>query len=460
MITRLLFQLHGLAIALIVGPLVAVTAAMLVSGRIDGREALAAILSVIPGALYVLWLYRQKWRIIAGQLGRLADPSRIAHSNNADIDPVQGVDDVLMPELRRLSDRLSLQDRVFDALPDPVLLTDQHRTVLAANPAACRLLGDHVQGRDITLAIRHPDVLLRIGESLETMAPTHVEWGLKGSVEQIFDVRITPLANIIGVPQKDDINAHFLVIVLHDITSLRRTEQMRADFVANASHELRTPLASLMGFIETLRGPAHDDPEAQNRFLKIMADQAGRMTRLVDELLTLSRIEIDEHQHPTGKVFLPPLLQEIVSGAELRAATRQISLALDCPADLPAVTGDRDQIIQMVQNLVDNALSYAATETTVTLRADIPPDHAAAFLKSTPMVAIAVIDQGPGIAREHLARLTERFYRVDPARSRAAGGTGLGLAIVKHIINRHRGRLTIDSRLGTGSTFTLYLPIA
>jgi two-component system phosphate regulon sensor histidine kinase PhoR len=258
------------------------------------------------------------------------------------------------------------------------------------------------------------------------------------------------------------------VLTLHDITGAKRTEQMRADFVANASHELRTPLATLIGFIETLRGPARDDPAAQDRFLGIMQQQASRMARLVDDLLSLSRIEMNEHQPPTGRVALGPLLRGVADTLELRAAARDMHVVLTMPGsgELPPVQGEADELAQVFQNLIDNAIKYGRPGTPIEVTARVADRRAGPVAASTaaaaaqPAVAVSVRDHGDGIPREHLPRLTERFYRIDTARSREMGGTGLGLAIVKHIVNRHRGHLEIESEVGRGSVFTVYLRIA
>jgi two-component system phosphate regulon sensor histidine kinase PhoR len=243
------------------------------------------------------------------------------------------------------------------------------------------------------------------------------------------------------------------VVVLSDRTRERAVERMRADFVANVSHELRTPLTSLIGFIDTLRGPAADDPPAQQRFLGIMAEQAGRMNRLIDDLLSLSRIELIEHQPPSGTVGLNELVARLVAGFEPRLKERSVTLDLRLPSNVPAVIGDADQLTQLLQNLLDNAVKYGREGGTV--RLDV-----AAAPSGRPGVTVTVADQGAGIPREHLPRLTERFYRVDTSRSRAAGGTGLGLAIVKHIVNRHRGQLSIESEEGIGTTVSVWLPQA
>ncbi len=251
------------------------------------------------------------------------------------------------------------------------------------------------------------------------------------------------------------------LLSLHDITELKRAEQMRADFIANASHELRTPLATLTGFIETLRGPARDDPEAGERFLAIMSGQAARMTRLVEDLLSLSRIELNEHVPPQGRVALAAVLDHLAQALELRAAERGMWIRLRLPPDLPAVQGDRDELTQLFQNLLDNAIKYGRPGSEIAVDARTLRRPAANGERvSSPSVTVAVRDRGDGIARDHLPRLTERFYRVDTARSREMGGTGLGLAIVKHIVSRHRGLLEIDSTPGEGSVFTVVLRLA
>jgi two-component system phosphate regulon sensor histidine kinase PhoR len=234
-------------------------------------------------------------------------------------------------------------------------------------------------------------------------------------------------------------------------------ERMRADFVANASHELRTPLASLIGFIETLRGPAADDPPAQQRFLGIMAEQAERMNRLIDDLLSLSRIELTEHQPPNERVDVADVTRRIAAAFEPRVLAREVQLDLDLAEDLPPVLADEDQLEQVLQNLIDNAVKYGGAGGRVRVVAALAQPGR---WPSRPGVVVSVSDTGPGIAKEHVPRLTERFYRVDKGRSRTAGGTGLGLAIVKHIVNRHRGQLAIDSEEGRGSMFSVWLPVA
>ena len=235
---------------------------------------------------------------------------------------------------------------------------------------------------------------------------------------------------------------------------------MRSDFVANASHELRTPLAALSGFIETLTGPARDDAQARARFLKTMAAEAARMTRLVNDLLSLSRIEASEHQFPSDRVDLIACLETVADTLQPYAQSRNVVLEQRWPEELPAIAGDRDQLIQLLTNLIDNAIKYGGEGGRVGIACEqlAAAPHGAGPLSGRPTVRVVVEDHGPGIAREHLPRVTERFFRVDPARSRHLGGTGLGLAIVKHILRRHRGHLAIASELGHGTTVRYICP--
>jgi two-component system phosphate regulon sensor histidine kinase PhoR len=245
-----------------------------------------------------------------------------------------------------------------------------------------------------------------------------------------------------------------VLMTFHDLTPLRRVEEMRADFVANASHELRTPLAALSGFIETLQGSARDDAKARERFLAIMREQARRMARLIDDLLSLSRIELNAHRRPDTPVDLVPIVRQVVDSLETLARDRGVAVNVEA-ANALTVLGDRDELVRIFENLVENALKYGAPGKRVDIKLG-----AGLSTENEPEAQVSVRDYGPGIAPEHLPRLTERFYRVDVKESRAQGGTGLGLALVKHILNRHRGRLTIESASGAGASFTIHLPTA
>ncbi|NUB13624.1 PAS domain-containing sensor histidine kinase, partial [Azospirillum brasilense] len=370
--------------------------------------------------------------------------------------------------------QLEANESIIEALHDPLVLVGAERQVARANQAARALFGDRILDRDLAASLRNPAVLEAVDAVLKGGASRILEFSLPVPVERMFEVRVKPFQRRVprpalgedGVPA-GTVPGRMVILTLHDITALRRSEQMRADFIANASHELRTPLSSLLGFIETLRGPAREDLEAHERFLSIMQDQASRMARLVNDLLSLSRIELDVHMPPAGTVDVLDRLDGVMAALELKAASRRIRLTLEAPDGLPAVVGDEDQLTQVFQNLVSNAIKYTRENTDVTVAVSLADGVAVGVSgpagrggRGMQMVAVAVRDQGEGIARTHLPRLTERFYRVDAARSRAMGGTGLGLAIVKHIVNRHRGRLTIESAVGVGSTFTVYLPAA
>jgi two-component system phosphate regulon sensor histidine kinase PhoR len=339
-------------------------------------------------------------------------------------------------------------ESVLSALPEPLLLINTERRIVSANPSAVDLLGPRLGGRDLGAALRVPAVLEATDAVLEGGDGRTVEVDLPGPVERHLSAQVGPLRP----PTSEGAAA---VVTLTDITATKRSERMRQDFVANASHELRTPLATLLGFIETLRGPARDDNAARDRFLSIMAEQASRMSRLVDDLLSLSRIELNEHLAPKERVDLRRVLMAVADSLEQRAEKRAMRIDVALPESLPEVIGDPDELAQVFQNLIDNAIKYGRSGTAVEVSAGTSLKR----LAGAPAAQVAIRDHGEGILTEHIPRLTERFYRVDPARSRELGGTGLGLAIVKHIVNHHRGLLEVDSTLGEGSVFTVHLPV-
>jgi two-component system phosphate regulon sensor histidine kinase PhoR len=346
---------------------------------------------------------------------------------------------------RLVSDHDGLE-RALDALPGPVLLLSEGHKVVRANRASKNLLGGALEGRDLAAVLRNPDVVAALHTAARSHSGQDVAFTLQAPVQRHFSARIEPLA-------KHAADGTAIVLALVDMTAVRLADQMRADFVANASHEIRTPLATLSGYIETLSGAAKDDAEARQRFLAIMARHAERMTRLVEDLLSLSRIEMNEHTAPTERVELPALLATVADNLEWRAKERSAVIARDIEAGLPPLAGDTGELTQLFQNLIDNAIKYGREGGRVRIRAwreTSGPDESAAS-----DILVSIADQGEGIARQHLPRLTERFYRIDTARSRELGGTGLGLAIVKHIASRHRAALTIESEEGKGSIFTL-----
>ena len=418
-------------------------AALVLLGQLSPWPAIAAALLNVAAAVYFARVRSRENRLVVDAVRRAADAATITP---APPNPVTRLNGDLGRALRMFAERwnalasqVRTEEAVVEALPDPLIVLGPDRAVLRANAAAVTAYGS-----EMPAVLRHPV--------------------LRGAIDRVFTSGVPQNADMmLPVPVTREVHATVfrlggarVAAVLSDRTRERALERMRADFVANASHELRTPLASLIGFIDTLRGPAADDPPAQARFLAIMAEQALRMNRLIDDLLSLSRIELTEHQTPTEEVALEELLRFTAASFEPRVTAKGIHLDLQVPDDLPEVTGDEDQLGQVLTNLLDNAIKYGREGGTVRVAAAVA--QPGGRWPARPGVTVAVADDGAGIAREHLPRLTERFYRVDKGRSRAVGGTGLGLAIVKHILNRHRGQLAIDSREGEGATFTVWLP--
>lgn len=332
------------------------------------------------------------------------------------------------------------------AVPNPMVLLDEALSVRYFNRPALDLLPNLRTSEPIAFALRVPDIIDALRAVAEKGGSRRVDYAERVPVDRTVEAQISAVPGTGG-------RVAFVLIVLHDMTQQHRVEQMRADFVANASHELRTPLASLLGFVETLQGPARNDPVAREKFLHIMRSQATRMSRLIDDLLSLSRIELNAHVRPDQPVDLVMVVGHVADTLAPLAQERGVQLVIDRGVPSLEVLGERDELIQVFENLVENAIKYGASGSRVEVgirtvqRGGGRPDEA----------VVAVRDFGPGIAAEHLPRLTERFYRADISQSRDKGGTGLGLAIVKHIVVRHRGRLVIESEPGKGATFTVRL---
>ena len=325
--------------------------------------------------------------------------------------------------------------QLLDVLDEPALLVKAGR-VIAANGAAASLLGRHPEGSDIRLAIRQPEALSLIfsGE------PADRDISGIGGIGRPWTLSVRPVGD--GA----------VVVRLTDRSAARAAEKMRVDFVANASHELRTPLTTIIGYAETLSDHGDLDPAQHSKFAAIIGTEAGRMLRIVEDLMSLSRIEADRFAAPSAPVDVAQLVRSAADQAEEVAGQRGCTVAVAADADLPLVAGDRAQLLQLLDNLISNALRYGCGD------GDCKVDVSAR--RESGGVAVSVRDDGQGIAPEHLPRLTERFYRIDEARSRDAGGTGLGLAIVKHIVERHRGTLNIRSTPGAGTEVTVILPTA
>ena len=328
------------------------------------------------------------------------------------------------------------------ALPDAALAFDGDGTILGANDPAAALFPGCI-GRHIALVARPPELFAAVHEVLAAGGSRDFEFRLSSPHERRFAARVA------AVTESAPGRTGTILIVLRDVTEQERLSRMRADFVANASHELRTPLASLKGFVETLQGAARDDPKAREQFLTIMLDQASRMSRLIEDLLSLSRIEMREHVSPRGVTDLAAIVDDVCAALRPIAEAAHVRIETGRVRRPAPVVGDREELAQVVHNLVHNAVKYGRPAGRVEIA--VAPDGGRMLL--------TVADDGIGIAPEHLPRLTERFYRVSAKESRERGGTGLGLAIVKHIVSRHRGQLRIDSQAGKGSTFAVTLPI-
>jgi two-component system phosphate regulon sensor histidine kinase PhoR len=331
-----------------------------------------------------------------------------------------------------------------EAFPKAAFLVDANGSVRYANEHAARLFPATRPGDAFTLTFRWPEFSDAL-ELAEAGQQASVEFREPGETSITYSVTIGPLRSPGGA-------VNFLLVTFDDVSDRHAIARMRADFVANASHELRTPLAALTGFIETLLGSARNDPAASEKFLHVMLDQARRMRRLIDDLLSLSRAEMRVHSRPTARVDLVSVIKNVGDAMQPLAAERSVKLSVAAPPGPLEVIGDRDELMQLVQNLIENAIRYGASGERVETTLETRP-------AGRQIAAIRVRDYGPGIAAEHMPRLTERFYRVDVGASREMKGTGLGLAIVKHIVTRHRGKLDIVSSPGSGATFIVELPL-
>ena len=327
-------------------------------------------------------------------------------------------------------------------MPEPALLVDRASTVIAGNVPAAAIFGRIRTGEPISFTVRNPQII----EAIRAAAggrTQRFEINERFPAERALEAHVAPVVFAHELPE-------LFLLSFRDLTQERRLAQMRTDFVANASHELRTPLASVLGFIDTLQGSARDDAKAREKFLKIMGEQARRMSRLIDDLMSLSRIELNLHLQPQTRVDLAGIVAQVCDTMTPLAQERDLALTLKREAPEAFVLGDRDELIRVFENLVENALKYGAAGKLVEVTLSAAAGEA----------AVSVRDFGPGIAPEHLPRLTERFYRVDVEKSRGQGGTGLGLALAKHILARHRGTLSIESDPGKGAIFTARIPLA
>jgi two-component system phosphate regulon sensor histidine kinase PhoR len=397
--------------------------------------AVGALLAAkIPDAGYILALAFALLAALAAIFVTSQERHYIAARLDGDGDPVSRL--------------VFLADRVFEPLPDPVMLLDEGGRALFANKAMRLALGTDAERKHVSALLRTPTVLEAIDRANKTGQAETLEFTFRVPVERHYEAYIA----------RADLKPFVTVVVLHDLTAAKKAEQMRADFVANASHELRTPLAAVSGFIDTLRGHAKDDPTARERFLDIMSVEAGRMRRLIEDLLSLTRIELNEHLRPSTRLRLDDIVRDAAAALSPLAQADNITIDIAKADEIPPILGERDELIQLFQNLLHNAIKYGRENGTVRVTFGLTPPRGGRIADRQAFAAIR--DDGEGIPPAAIPRLTERFYRVDVKRSRERGGTGLGLAIVKHILNRHQGRLQVESKVGEGSTFTVFLPVA
>ena len=336
-----------------------------------------------------------------------------------------------------------------DALTDPCLMLDRRSILVHANGAAMRKFPNIIGGNPITFSLRNPDLVQAIDGAARSGTVRSFELHETLPSETWDKVVVAPLRRPDTEWFEDD--GRLLIVTFQSLTELKRVDAMRSDFIANASHELRTPLASLLGFIDTLLGPASKDAAARDKFLAIMRGQAERMSKLIDDLLSLSRIEMHQHVRPTGSIDLAALLREVRDGLQTQARAASVEIVMTLPNGPATTIGDRSQLYEVFENLIDNAVKYGANGKTVEVA--LSPAGRAGYAH-----LVSVTDHGPGVEPEHVPRLTERFYRIDADTSRKKKGTGLGLAIVKHIVHRHRGLLTIKSKPGEGMRVDVLLP--
>ncbi len=443
--------------AIVLAPSLVTLAALYWLEELSGRTALLAAAAIVVATFFLVQRYLGSLALFVRFVGELSgeqEPVMPRLPFAAATEELATAAATLAAGWRRqrafIDNLATSAQAIVDGLPDPLIGVDRQRRIVRTNRAARALLGAVGSERDVSTVLRHPQLLAAIDSLLEAGPDGNFASSEQASVEIVLSgtPELDVIAHVRRLPRAAA-DGTLALIVLHDTTALRRAERMRADFVANASHELKTPIAGLAGFIETLRGPARDDPAARERFLGIMAEQADRMRRLVDDLLMLSRIEQHEHSRPAANVDVARILRSVHDLLHLKASSRGVALELAIDPALPQAVGDHDELTMVFQNLIDNAIKYTRPSTTV---------RVSAGPMGLDRLSVAVTDEGDGIAAVHLPRLTERFYRVDTARSRQLGGTGLGLAIVKHVVNRHRGRLDIQSTPGKGSVFTVLLP--
>lgn len=403
-----------------------------------------ANLAMLTG--YVDQLAQDK-RVQAPKLKYLSAPFDLSHA----LENLQKSWEIKKQQMESI---ITEREILVDTLPDILIMINDNKQIVRTNRAARAIFGQNLAQKSLREVIDNDTLIDAVNSVIHDLKGREIEFRTEEPVLRDFLAVIERFP----VPSAGGIST---VITMNDITELKSVEQMRADFVANASHEIRTPLASIKGFIETLMGPAKDDEAARVEFLGIMLEQADRMQQLINDLLSLSKIEMNANSIPTDSVDLAKVVRKQTQHFQRPSDDKKMRIMLDLHDNLPSIKGDSNELAQVVHNLIGNAIKYGSANSDIQIRArvttDLPSDIR--MRNQARMVMLSVRDQGEGIPKQHLPRLMERFYRVDSARTRQVGGTGLGLAIVKGIITRHRGAITVDSIVGEGTTFSVYLPI-
>lgn len=438
-----------------------VLAVLAVMGEIDLPVFIFSYLAMLCGTLVFVYPFLKNMAALTDYVRSLADDKKVSPPNltiismmfelSAALGSLQSLWERKKQEMQAV---ITEREILVDTLPDILIMINDQKGIVRTNRAARAIFGQNLAKNELTAIIPSQTLLDAVDGVIEDLRCREVEFRLQDPVVRDFLAIIErfPITSTGGIS---------IVITMNDITELKSVEQMRADFVANASHEIRTPLASISGMIETIRGPARDDDAAIDEFLGIMSEQAERMRQLINDLLSLSKIEMNAHTTPTDPVDFAQVVSNEAKYFARPATEKGMTIVTDIADNLPQVRGERNELAQIVHNLIGNAIKYGShdSEVRVTAKAtsELPPDQNMRNISR--VVMLSVQDQGEGIPKDHLARLTERFYRVDTARTREVGGTGLGLAIVKGILARHRGAITITSTEGQGSCFTVYLPL-
>lgn len=442
-------------------PPLAVLAMLVIFGELSLSSFLVGYLCILSGFMLFARPFLENMRATTRYVYNVARDKRAETPQLSFLSVITELSEALSHlqrtwEIKRQQMESIITEReiLVDTLPDILIMINDDKKIVRTNRAARAIFGQNLAGRPLGEIIANEDLLDGVSSVVEDLRGREVEFRIEEPVLRDFLAVIERFP----IPSPGGMS---IVITMNDITELKAVEQMRADFVANASHEIRTPLACIAGFIETLQGPAKDDAEAREQFLKLMADQAERMRQLISDLLSLSKIEMNAHSIPTEPVDVLKMVRKVVDQLQHTASAKNVTLRIDVQGELPPAKGEENEVAQVIHNFVGNAIKYGFSDSEVIIAiavtSDLPPDQN--MRSYSRVIVIAVRDRSEGIPKEHLSRLTERFYRVDSARTRNIGGTGLGLAIAKGIMNRHRGAITIDSVVGKGSTFSAYLPI-